>query len=46
MIKVFEEYSIMISDIIRHNAFEQFDKLLWVSSILYDYENYLVIILK
>ena len=38
MIKVFEEYSIMISDIIRHNAFEQFDKLLWVSSILYDYE--------
>lgn len=37
MIKVFQEYSILMSDIIRHNVFEQFDKLLWVSSILYDY---------
>lgn len=37
LVKVFQEYGFLISDIIKSNNFDQFDKLLWISSILNDY---------
>lgn len=46
MIKVFNEHSLFISDVIRGNILEQFDELVWVSCVLNDYNKLSKINLK